>query len=283
MSTQAIIEELKNLRYCISKDSSVNSTDINQAIAVAKSTYGDDVSIQDKSKNLLKFGTHTSVGTGWETLAEWQDSEIQETFVTDNGITTVVSDNAGDTEDVVLEYHTLNYKGDAIFGVQTVTLQGLTPVPLDVPCFRANRAYNSSNTLLQGNVAFYEGGAITSGKPNDDDQVHLLIVAGEQQSQKAATTISAFDYWFIANVSLSVTEKTSSWAEARLEIKPIDSIVWKPVTQNFASSDASGTVEIIKQPYIIVPKNHDVRLSVRTNTAGVSVSGGFSGYLASIK
>lgn len=45
---------------------------LRHAIDVISSTYGDLVSVTNKKKDLLKFGTHTCIGTGWETLAEMQ-------------------------------------------------------------------------------------------------------------------------------------------------------------------------------------------------------------------
>lgn len=59
---------------------------LKHAIDVAVGTYNVPVSIDQKKKNLLKFGTHTAVGTGWETLTEMQDNETEETFITGNDI-----------------------------------------------------------------------------------------------------------------------------------------------------------------------------------------------------
>lgn len=41
-------------------------------------------------------------------------------------------------------------------------------------------------------------------------------------------------------------------------------------------------IQIRKGPFVIIPKNYDVRLVARTNTAAVAIAGGFSGYLAKI-
>lgn len=267
-------DDLNNLK--------VNDYELQRALQLIKADYGDTASINEKKKSLLKFGTHTTIGTGWETLAEMQDSEVAETFVTDNGITHVISTQA-DTQTVTVEGHTIDGDGNTTFVTQNVTLTGTTAKALTTPLFRANRAFNIGSTALTGAVAFYEGGGVTSGKPDNDDQVHLLITAGEQQTQKGATTISSSDYWIVSSFTLSVTEKQSSWAEARIEIKPVAGTYWRPITQNIGCSDSSGTIKADKRPYIIVPKNHDVRIAVRGNAIGTSVAGGFNGYLASIQ
>lgn len=254
--------------------------DIAHAEAIILADYSESVSVTDKKKSLLKFGVRTTVGTTWETLTTTVGSQLQETFETDNLIDTVVSSAAGDNgKTLKLEYHTIS-GGETTFAVQDITLDGTnatTPVSLTVPAFRTNRMYNTSSSALTGNIYVYKD---NSGR--DDDKTHLVIPAGEQQTQKAATTISSNDYWIITNISLSVLSKTSAYAEARLETKPVTGTYWRPVTQNFSCKDSSGTVQIRKRPFVIVPKNYDVRLAVRTNAGSVDVAGGFSGYLASV-
>lgn len=244
-------------------------------------TYGDSVTVQGKEKALVKFGTHTSQGTGWETLAEMQDAETEETFVTGNDITTIVSTDATDNETITIEGQTYS-AGVTTFVTQTAVLDGQTPVTLDTPLFRVTRLYNSSTTTIAGNIAVYEGGAITAGKPDVDSTVHGYIVAGEQQSQKASTTISGSDYYIIEQFTLSNIDKANSWAEARVEYKNVDSAVWLPLSQDVSASDESGTTVLPFKAPIIVPKNSDVRISVRCNTSGVTVSGGIQGYLAKV-
>lgn len=202
-------------------------------------------------------------------------SETEETMLSTNGITTVVSADSGDTDTINLEYHTIS-SGALTFAVQEVTLNGTTPVPLTTPCARANRAYNTGSSALTGPVYFYEGGTRT------DANTHLIIPGGEQQTEKAQTAISDNDYWIITNISGSVIEKTSAWVEFRLEAKPTTQSYWRPVSQHFAVSDASGTVELLKEPFLIIPSNYDVRLVARANAANVDMAGGFSGYLASV-
>lgn len=245
-------------------------------LQVIRSTYGDDVSVDAKDKDLLKFGSRTTVGTGWEPMMTTVGTETEETFVTGNDIDTIVG-ASGDTNEIVIEYHTIA-NGQATFGVQSVTLTEDTPVSLPVPAFRVSRMYNNSTTdLLGGPVYVYED---NTGR--DDDKTHLVIEQNEQQTKKASTTISSQDYWIITNFSCSVLAKTTKYAEARLETKPVTSSVWRPITQTVSCTDTTGTIQIKKEPYIIVPSNHDVRLAVRTNTSAVDVAGGFSGYLAKV-
>ena len=80
---------------------------ITQAENVVASTYGDQVSVSAKRKNLNKFGRNTSVASSaFETVSEWQGSVTNETFVTTNLIDSIVSSSPSDT-------------------TQTITIEGL--------------------------------------------------------------------------------------------------------------------------------------------------------------
>lgn len=78
---------------------------IQQAINVISSTYGDDVSVDTKKKSLLKFGRNDDVGTSEEMV--WLLGGY-ETDAVGNSIDTISSSNAGDTQEVVVEGHTVS-------------------------------------------------------------------------------------------------------------------------------------------------------------------------------
>lgn len=250
--------------------------EIEYAKDVIYSTYGDVVSVQQKKKNLLKFGRRVTVGTSWETLTTAIGSEVAETLPSDNVIDSIISSSASDTGTVNIEYHTIS-GGETTFGVQSATLNGTTRVALATPAYRTSRVYNTGSSALVGNVYTYQD---NTGR--DDNKTFATISAGENQSQKAATTISGTDYWIITSISISVLSKATKYAEARLESKPVATSYWRPISQTIGCTDSSGTVELSKRPFIIVPSNYDVRLAVQTNTSAVIVSGGFNGYLATV-
>lgn len=248
------------------------------AIDIVQDTYNASVSVDDKKKDLLKFGTRTTVGTGWETLMTTVGTGTAETFATTNSIDTIVG-ASGDTNLIRIEGHTVDGNGATTFVTQTKTLTADTPVSLDTALFRATRAINLSTTdSLGGPVYVYEN---NSGR--DDNKTHLVIPQGEQQTQKAATTISSSDYWFVSGLSISVLSKVTKYAEARLEMKATSSSVWLPISQTLSCTDTTGTIFVPFDPFIVVPANYDVRMAVKTNTSAVAVAGGFRGYLASVQ
>lgn len=241
------------------------------------------VSVSGKAKDLTKWGRRSVVGTGIETLMTTLGSETQETLVSTNAITTVVSTSGSDTQNITLtEGHTVS-GGDASFynfgigGDSPYALNGTTPVTIPTALFRSTRARCASPAV--GDIHFYEGGTRTAAN------THLTIPAGEVQTQKASTTISAVDYWILTGGTGSVLEKTGAWAQFRIERKPLADTYFYPMSQWVGASDASGTVPLIAPdgPFKYIPANHDSRIAVQANTANVDVAGGLVGVLAIIE
>lgn len=243
---------------------------------------GQHWSIWRKSKSLSKFGARSSVGSTHSTVASF-GGEAHETLLTTNGITSIVSSDNADNQTYRIEYHTINPGGDELtFGVQTVTLTGQAPAPLPVACARVSRAYNVSTTDSAGDIYIFEGGAVTGGVPNTASEIHLQIVAGDQQSKKAATSISNVDSFFITQIVTSVISGSpgSQVVDFDLEIKELGS-VWRPQLEWSCQIGAQSTFLLELDPVIIVPKNHDVRISAETASGtGVDVTASFRGYLA---
>lgn len=242
-------------------------------------------SVRDKNKSLSKFGRRVGITSTHSTIAAL-GGEAHETLLTTNGITTVVSSDNADNQTLKIEYHTINPGGDELtFGVQTVTLTGHTPVPLPTPCARVSRVYNTSSTYMAGDIYVYEGGTISApvDGPDDATEIHLQILAGDQQSKKAATSISNTDAYFITQIITSVVAGSPS-AQAidfDLETKALDG-VWRPLLEWSNQLGGLTTVTIDLDPVLIIPKNHDVRIAASASGSGADVTASFRGYLASV-
>ena len=260
---------------------------IYRAERLIEEVYGDTVSVFDKNKELRKWGSNQNVGTTKAVIMTLPSGIVEESMLTSNGIISVISDDAGDTMDIdFYEGHTyssgnLTFYNSDVAGDTDPTLTGTTAVTLPTAVARATRARLDSPA--NGNIYFYEGGATTSGVPDDADQVHLIIPAGEIQSQKNATSISSVDYWIIDSATISVLEKTAAWAQARIEIKPASAAdtAWFPITQWIGVTDSSGTVSFLHQgEFLVVPKNYDARMVAVADGANTYLAGGMSGPLA---
>jgi len=230
-------------------------------------TYGDTVSIWDKAKTLSKFGKNSDLDTGtretiWETGGD-------ETLKTANDIDVIVSSNAGDTQSVVIEGHTISGT-DLTFVVQTLTLNGTTNVSLTTPLARVTRAYNNGSTDFAGTITVKDNGSTT----------HLTIngADGQNQSRKCQTSLSQFDYYIVTGLSGGVIGSVSATVTFEFQVKEIGK-VWRTIRE-FNSS--TYTEEKLTTPIIVKP-NSDVRMVGLSGTNNTKAIASFSGYLASIQ
>lgn len=258
------------------------------------STYGDTVSVAAKGKVLNKFGLNSSVGTSFETVAEFQGSTSNETFVSTNIIDSIVSSSTSDTsQTIVVEGHTIDVNGNLTFVIQEASLNGRTEVTLSTPLARANRAYvkasgtfNSTPSDLVGTVSIYDNtDGIANGVPNTDTATKLLISPGENGTQKASTSISKDDYWFVSSfgAGIGVSGGNASRVILRLETRDVpNGGAWRSLTREIALGINSPSVSILIDPYLIVPKSHDFRVRAKTDSDTAEVYAEVAGYLASI-
>lgn len=255
------------------------SMSISMAEAEVLATYGDTVSAASKAKSLLKFGRNDDLDTSArETI--WNNGG-DETYVTSNSIDTISSSSASDTQIVQVEYHTVSGTGASAqytFGLQNVTLNGQTKVTLATPAARISRIRNNGSVPLVGNIYVYEDTAISGGVPTDGTKIHAEVRAGDDQSFKAATTFSNIDYAFITSVYGSVKRSTSAVVDLRLETRAPGGLFLPKF--EFSVVQSGGVAQIFLDPPIIVPKNHDARITGRSNTNNTTADAGFNAILA---
>ena len=264
----------------IAADTSRRDFGVVMAERAIESDFGDTASVIAKNKSLLKFGSITNLGTSRSTIGTWGSGEINETYVTTNAITHFASSDGGDTGDMVVEGHTVSGTGtdaEFTFVVQTVTLDGQTKTALTTPLARCSRVYNTTGTEWVGDIYIAQDVTFTSGVPQTASAIHMVVPAGEQQSFKAATTISNADYYILSEFLVSVGKKTNAVVDFRLEIRRVGG-VFRPVS--FATVSDGNSVTTLFNPPVIVPKNADVRLTAEASTTNVAASGWFNGYLA---
>lgn len=268
---------------------------VKQAEAVVLSTYGDTVSVAAKGKNLNKFGRNLTVGNAYETVAEFQGTVANETFVSTNLIDSVSSSSASDTTQTVrVEGHTIDGSGNLTFTAQEVALNGQTKVTLTTPLARATRAnvqptgaFDSEPVPLDGTVSIYDDtDGISAGVPNTDAATKMLISAGETQSEKASTTISTGDYWFIKYFSAGIGDAGSSagFVTVRMEARDVaNGGAWRPMGREIVLIPNQTGRTINFDPVLIVPKNHDWRVRAKTDTNTAEVFAEAGGLLAVIQ
>ena len=248
---------------------------LSHAIHVIESTYGDAVSIHAKDKDLLKFGQSDQVQTSLTTIMDLPSGTYNETYVSDNLITTVSSSSTSDTEEIVVEGHTIS-AGVFTFVSQTITLTGQTQATLTTPLARCTRIYNNGSTDLVGNVYAYQDDTSTAGVPDTAAGVHCIIPAGYNQSRKCSTTISNVDYWIITNVGASLLTKAAGFITMEVEIRFQGKVFRSQITLG----GSNGTTDHEFKPYLIAPKNSDIRVRCSADQNNRSVSAHLDGVLA---
>lgn len=271
-------------------------SDIAHAERAVLSTYGDTVSVEAKAKSLNKFGDNDSVGTSFETIMSLQGSEINETLVATNIIDSIVSSSASDTSQTIrIEGHTIDGSGNLTFSAQDAVLNGQTEVTLTTPLARATRAYvknsgtfNTTPSALVGQVSIYDntGGVSAGGVPTVAAATKLIIYAGGTQSEKCATAISATDYYFVSYFSANIGDAspTAGIVDVRIEVRDVaNGGPWRPLGRDIILVPGIYAPPSAFNPYLIVPKNHDVRARAKTDTGTAEVHAEFGGYLAAIQ
>lgn len=254
---------------------------LQHAIDVIKATWGVDVAVYGKSKDLVKFGRSEVVGANsFTTLMTLPTGHIEETYCTGNSITHIVAENAADTGITLsIEGHYWDASSAKVFAVQTIGLSGQTPVALTTPLCRMTRQRNRSSQKLVGNIYGFETGSASSGVPSSLAQVHCMIRAGQQRSEKASTSLSNKDFWIVTGVWGDILEKTDVNAEIAFEVAEQGYVFDKGFDYSAAKSSSTWRSAV---PYQIVPPNADVRLSALSSAANTTVSGGIFGVLASV-
>jgi len=241
---------------------------IKNSIALIEDTYWDVVSVDAKKKNLIKFWRNNDIGTTEEMV--WLTGGT-ETLPTGNTIDTIVSNDAWDTQDVVIEWHTLSWS-DLTFVIQTVTLTWTTDVTLGTPLYRATRLYNNGSTDFDWTITLRDDTAATT---------HLSTDWNNNQSLKCATSTSSVDYWIITAVTCSVNRQNTRNVDFRLQFKEFGK-VWRTKLPISISSN-QGTYQIMLDQPIIMTPNSDMRILATSSGTATWVEAIVHWYLASIQ
>ena len=249
-------------------------------------TYGERVDARARGKSLLKFGRFDALGTSVATV--WQQGG-NEVLATTNAIDKVSSSSADDEQIITIEGHTVTGTGTSsrfTFITQDVTLAGQAETALATPLARVSRAYIKVPTVAGGGFAgdfyVYEDDTVTGGVPQTADNIHMKILSGQTQSYKAATTFSDSEYAFVTRLIVSVNKKTSATVDFQLEVKAPGS-VFRPRLRISAASTGSNTISVPFEPYLIVPKNSDIRVQGVSSSSATEVDASFHCVLAKVK
>jgi len=282
-------------RVSLSSDNSYDPW-MNHALREIYGTYGDVASVVDKSKSLNKFGITRNSDSGVKTtIADFQGTVVNETLETTNAIDYLISTSANDTETISVEGHTIDADGNLAFAIQNIVLTGQTRVALTTPLARCTRltvkdgTFASPSSDLQGIVSAYDGtgGQSAGGVPTTATAVKCRIRGdlGRNQSDKCATSISSGDYWIIKEMHCGLEKSGGSTVNADfdIEVRRLGG-VWKPIGAQVDMRTSTNPFEHVEfTPYLIVPPNSDVRMTVTSDGTDVIAEGRIEGVLALVR
>jgi len=250
---------------------------IKHAQDIIYADYGVRVTMEDKLKDLLKFGRNESVGTSYATLMTLPGSELHETYVTTNIITSVSSSSASDTGDLVLEGHTVTGTGvdaEFTFVSQELTLTGTTVVDLTteglVDMARVVRMYTSDDSDLVGDIYASQTDTYgTPGVPDTDAKVHCMIPAGNNQTLKTSTTLDNDTFWVVTGFYADMLKKTAAFADVVLETRYVGKAFRERMTISASTYNRGNHTY---KPYFIIPPNTDIRLVAKADGSSTDIS-----------
>jgi hypothetical protein len=177
-----------------------------------------------------RIGINSDVDASEETISEGHDMSGPARVILDTSAFTlyISSDNAGDTEPIVVEGLDANWDAQSV----TVTLAGLTftQVGTATNWMRVNRAYNSGTTSLVGTVYLHiddVDAATADGIPDTTaTDIRAVINAGENQTLQAVHTIPDNFVGFLKSWCVSVLSTGGGTGNilARLRLTPASGV-----------------------------------------------------------
>lgn len=257
--------------------------DLFYAINEIATRYGHICRIDQDFKRLSKFGGNENVDNLGldQTLQQFEGTERQEVFQTDNTIDSMSCSDNSFTENVQVEGFTIDGNGDFTRVTQTLTATGQTPVTLTTPLARIRRAFNAGATDMPASSTLYfyrsVDTTVTNGVPNTDSAINMLVTAANQQSLKASDTIAKDEYLIATKLYAGIASKSTAGAAITLKVREKGGVF--RTTFKIGVNSRGPNLDFNFAPYGIVQPNSDLLLTADADTNNTSVSGGFMGYL----
>jgi hypothetical protein len=254
--------------YCASH----HDTTLALTVSEVYQSLGDKTCV--KRKSIHKFGENSSVKITESPIHPWGEFEV---YQTSNVTLNLSSSSASDTATVTIEYMSFDVSGNFVFGTQTKTLTGQTPVTLSDTGCRWMRMYTDDDHV--GDIWLYRDGA-SGGVPSDLTKVHNQILAGTSQSQKASTSVAANNYFFLTHIWADIIRKGSVSASVNFKTTKLGSGTRNRLRRGISDGHS---LEYEFTPLFIVEPNTDIEITGQTDSnSDTDMTAGFNGYLADI-
>lgn len=216
------------------------------------------------------FGYDPAMGTGGGDLWDFGGTY---TFSATANITTISSSSAADTQTIKIVGLDANWN----IATQNIVLTGQTKATLSTPLIRVFDAMNMGSTDIAGVVYIYVDGDITSGVPDTDSSVRLIIngAGGFNESMLGMYTIPNGYKGYLLGARVALANKTAAEATMARAIRTYGGTFR---INSINSLNSTGTSSFTTQAIFpnAIPAKTDIKLLVMETSAIVAVSGGLS-------
>ncbi len=270
-------------KYQLRKDTDDLDFWMKHAIDEINDTFGDTVRI--KPKSLQKFGRTGSLTQDEETIiAILGAGETDETLSTTNDIDGLSCADDSFTGDVYSEGHTIDENGLLTFVSQTKAATGNTKATWDTPLARMTRlevadgSFASPSAEANGIIYGYasDGVTLSGGVPQTASSIKCTIAANKNQSQKCATSFSNVDYGLITQIYGSASRASSTAnLDFEFQVRRLGGVFKQKFEYTIRTASQSGFVIDIR-PFLIVPINSDVKMTVTSSANSAFATAGFN-------
>jgi hypothetical protein len=231
------------------------------------------------------FGKCPVLNAGLDMLDLWGLSQDLN-YLTTNTANTISSSNAGDTQEVRIEGYTIS-GGEFTKVIQTVTLNGQNKVTLDTPLARCPFMENNDAVDFVGDIYLYEDTAIVSGVPSDLSKVQNAIIQDQNtalnhlynRSTSSFLTTAKNEYFILTEIWGSGSRLANNHSDFRVQIRGAGG-VFKTKDERYVGRSTPPIVRY--DPYILVPPNSDVKITVTGTPEGLDFMAGYTGVKAEI-
>jgi len=191
------------------------------------------------------------------------------TFSTTDAINNISSSNTGDAMTILIG-------GLALDGTevnQAVALNGQSKVPIPIPLWRVNRAYNNSGVNLLGDVYIYEDTPLSGGIPVDVTKVRGYIAKEAQQTLQGIYTVPKGKNALLMQLKTSLGGRKNGFASFESFFRTLGGVFLVKDTHELATSGTSA-IESSFTDGSIFPELTDFipRVTVDTDGLGFSIS-----------
>jgi len=213
-------------------------------------------------------GTASDIGIGDTPIDLW-DVGTQYIFSETADIGSVSSSSSADTGTLIV----YGLKSDYTNIVQEVSLSGQDTVSIDINLIRVYYAYNNGATDYVGDIYIYVNGAdVTSGVPDDTDDIRAKIKVGFNQTQMIVYTVPAGYSALVAGINNSFLKSTTGTAETFWRIRAYGEVFRRVGPSYLISTGTSSNPQCCTLP-VFLPEKTDFAIecsAVSVNNTAVT-------------